>query len=100
MSHLVDLSWELGGLLIIFSYLVNPRFANHFYPPFILITVTAASSSTTDIGESFIRLKLETKLTGETDTKETVIELSLPMFYDLLHQLEKTRNTMQQYSQM
>jgi len=69
-STLADLSWELG--------------------------VTTASSSADQIGQTYVRIQM--KLMKNKKLEVVSMELSLPQFYNFLHELEKTHNEMKQYT--
>lgn len=67
---LVDLSWELG--------------------------VTAASSDAEQIGQAYVRIQM--KLLQDEKIVTQFMELSLPQFYNFLHELEKSHNEVKQYT--
>lgn len=69
-SILADLSWELG--------------------------VTTASSNAEQIGQTYVRIQM--KLKKNEKMEMVTMELSLPQFYNFLHELEKTHNEMKQYT--
>jgi len=69
-SILADLSWELG--------------------------VTTASSNAEQVGQTYMRIQM--KLLKNKKLETVSMELSLPQFYNFLHELEKTHNEMKQYT--
>ena len=72
VNHLKDLDWRFG--------------------------VTAASSEVNEVGVTFIQLCLTLDKEGKDKEEKTYVELSLKQFYDLLHQLEKAKTSMDYYS--
>lgn len=68
MSRIVDMEWKFG--------------------------VTAATSNNENIGESFIQLKLVVDK-GNKELETVFMEMTLPKFYALLHDLEKAKASME-----
>jgi len=66
---LVDLAWELG--------------------------VTAASSDADQQGQTYVRICMQVQMSGKLET--SFMELSLPQFYNFLHEIEKAHNQVKQY---
>ena len=56
--------------------------------------VTASSSELNQVGTTFLQLKL---VLGE-EKKPVFLELSLPQFYDFLHQMEKAKSSLDFFS--
>lgn len=52
----------------------------------------AASSTEEQVGETYVRIKM--KLCSGPSIESVVMELTLPQFYELMHELEKTKNMM------
>ena len=55
--------------------------------------VTAASSTPQEVGQTYVRIKMKL-LTENEETENIVMEMQIPQFLDLMHELEKTRNSM------
>jgi len=67
MNQLVDMEWKFG--------------------------VTAASSETNKVSNSFLQLKL---VVNKGNVRENVyMELTLPQFYSFLHEMEKARASLE-----
>ena len=61
---------------------------------FCIVLVTAASSCSDQVGQTYISIQM--KLQNGSEVENQSMELSLPQFYDFLHQLEKTNNKVKQ----
>lgn len=59
-----------------------------YCPLLVLLLVVAASAQQKQLaGDTFVRLNFQ--LESNTTLKNHVIELSIPQFYELLHELER-----------
>lgn len=92
MYKLLDLAWELGGNLFLFSVLKIKLDKSVLL--LCIFLVTAASSCSDQVGQTYISLQM--KLQNGSEVVNQTMELTLPQFYDFLHQLEKTNNKIKQ----
>lgn len=70
VNQLVDLEWKFG--------------------------VTSSSSEMWRVGNTFLQLKLIINKAGQH--QDVYMELTLPQFYDFLHEMEKVRNHLEYLS--
>lgn len=55
--------------------------------------VTASSEELKDVGSSFVQLKLQLRTGSESET--VYLELTLPQFYKMLHELQRAQACLQ-----
>lgn len=77
-----------------FDKLTVNKFINLANVLFLYSSVTAASSTPEQVGQTYVRIKM--KLQTGKETENIVIEMQIPQFLDFLHQLEKTQNSINQ----
>ena len=79
-----NIEWKFGG--IHFSTInVKQSLIIHF-------SVTAASSESNQVGSTYLHLTFSVK-NKETE-KDVFLEMTLPQFYSFLHELEKTKESL------